>query len=266
MSKKIFYFEKQNIGPFNNLYIKETLSKDKHRSATFQCSACSQFFNARITDIKSGKQKSCGCALIECAKNRIIKYVWGQKIGNNGVQYLCDNRFKNGIRYAFLRCSCGKIFIANIQQIKTNWTRGCGCKLKTKDGLSKHPLYIVWSNMMRRCTNKFSIQYKDYGGRGIKVCKQWHNFIVFYEWSINNKYEKGLFIDRINNNKGYTPDNCRFVTRGTNNRNKRCSIKYLKENASDASIRLGGKRNLVSTRINQYGWSKKKAFSTKVIK
>jgi len=73
---------------------------------------------------------------------------------------------------------------------------------------------------MYRCYKKENKQYKNYGGRGIKVCKEWHDFIKFIEWA-KDKWKQGLQIDRINNNKGYCPENCRFVHRTINTRNTR---------------------------------------------
>ena len=76
--------------------------------------------------------------------------------------------------------------------------------------------------MKERCNNKNNKSYKNYGGRGIKVCKEWsENFMSFYNWSINNGYKEGLTIDRINNDGNYEPSNCRWITRKEQNRNYR---------------------------------------------
>ncbi len=86
--------------------------------------------------------------------------------------------------------------------------------MNIKHNLSKHPLFQVWSQMKKRCLNKKDRDYPKYGGRGIIVCEKWKNsFIKFYEWAISNEWERGLYIDRINNDGDYRPDNCRFVTR-----------------------------------------------------
>ena len=75
--------------------------------------------------------------------------------------------------------------------------------------------------MHDRCTNKSYSQYKDYGGRGIKVCKAWTHFIDFSKWAKANGYEDTLVIDRKNNDGNYTPRNCRFITKAESNRNQR---------------------------------------------
>jgi hypothetical protein len=75
--------------------------------------------------------------------------------------------------------------------------------------------------MKDRCNNIKNPEYKNYGERGIKVCEDWLNVSNFFEFAYNNRYKDGLEIDRIDNNKGYYPDNCRFVDRSTNVRNRR---------------------------------------------
>ena len=82
--------------------------------------------------------------------------------------------------------------------------------------------------MKQRCNNEHNSIYAYYGGRGIKVCKEWeNNFLAFYDWAIKNGYDDTLTIDRIDNDKGYCPENCRWVTMATQSRNKR---KYRKHN------------------------------------
>ena len=91
-----------------------------------------------------------------------------------------------------------------------------------RHGLSNHPLYYTRNNMFLRCYNTNSKYYKDYGGRGITVCKEWReNPKSFIEWALAHGWEKGLNLDRIDNDKGYFPENCRFVNNGLNTRNSR---------------------------------------------
>lgn len=86
----------------------------------------------------------------------------------------------------------------------------------------RHPLYVTWRNMKERCYNIKLEQYKDYGGRGIFVCLEWKDtFINFYNWAISNGWSENLTIDRIKNDDGYTPSNCRFTDRITQGRNQR---------------------------------------------
>jgi hypothetical protein len=89
-----------------------------------------------------------------------------------------------------------------------------------KHGLTKHKLYQVRKNMIGRCYTKSYKPYPKYGGRGIKVCKEWKDSMKsFYDWAISAGYKEGLSIDRIDNDKGYYPENCRFTDRKTQQNN-----------------------------------------------
>lgn len=91
-----------------------------------------------------------------------------------------------------------------------------------KHGDSKTKLYYVWAEMIQRCTNPKHRRFEDWGGRGIEVCDEWKNdYSAFKEWALENGYREGLTIDRINNDMGYSPDNCRWATVNEQNKNKR---------------------------------------------
>lgn len=104
--------------------------------------------------------------------------------------------------------------------------RKCG---KTSHGLHEHPLYSVWCHMKQRCSNPNDSSYRRYGGRGIKICKQWiRNPVKFIKWGIKNGWREGLSIDRINNDGDYEPCNCRFATDKvqSNNNSRNVIIEY----------------------------------------
>lgn len=120
----------------------------------------------------------------------------------------------NRHRRVLVRCVCGNEKETSLRHLKGNSIiKSCGCKSGSEThGLSHHPLYSVWCGMKRRCYNTHDNHYKDYGGRGIAVCDEWkNNFLTFYEWAIPT-YQKGLFLDRVNFNGNYEPNNCRFIT------------------------------------------------------
>ncbi len=127
-------------------------------------------------------------------------------------------------------CQCGiKRSVAG-NSLRSGTSKSCGCTSprNTTHGLRKHPLYTVWDKMIDRCYRSNSCDhFVDYGGRGIIVCNKWKNdFKIFYDWATSNGWKRGLYIDRIKNNKNYTPSNCRFVMSRKSSCNKRNTSKY----------------------------------------
>ena len=126
-------------------------------------------------------------------------------------------------------CDCGNITDVNLVDIRSGNTKSCGCLKKENDAKGIHNMsdtrmYGIWKAMKRRCYNKNTVNYCNYGGRGIYVCDAWRDsFKDFYDWSINNNYHKTLSIDRIDNNDGYTPFNCAWSTYEEQATNRRVS-------------------------------------------
>lgn len=128
-------------------------------------------------------------------------------------------------RYWYCECDCGnivRISQSNLRRTGSS-TVSCGCyrseriismnQENTIHGMCKHPLYCTWSCMKQRCYNPNNISYEYYGARGITICDEWfNNSKSFIEWGLSNGWANGLTIDRIDSNKGYFPNNCRFVT------------------------------------------------------
>lgn len=139
--------------------------------------------------------------------------------------------FNNTMVYCL--CDCGINVVKNFSYVIRGKVKSCGCKktnlfktpyVKTH-GLSDHPVFEAYEGMMRRCYKETCKTYKNYGGRGITVCNEWKNDKnVFFDWAFKNGYEKGLQLDRRENNLGYYPGNCRFVTSKINVRNRRTTL------------------------------------------
>ena len=133
--------------------------------------------------------------------------------------------------------------------------RKCADKDRIQHGQSDHPLRHVWSAMKQRCYNAKSPEYINYGARGIKVSPVWKDaFWIFFQWCTNNGYQKGLYIDRKDNDGDYSPENCRFTSQTIQSRNTRKIYKHntsgyrgvckpTNKNFFVAGIKVSGKRN-----------------------
>lgn len=131
------------------------------------------------------------------------------------------------------RCDCGNETVKSGKSLRNGSCQSCGCILRqiviernkgmASHGLSSHPIYAIWWAMQRRCYDKLDYEYKNYGQRGIKVCDRWHDLVAFYDDNID-LYEKGLQLDRKDNDGDYTPDNTRWVKPTVQSRNKRNNV------------------------------------------
>lgn len=128
----------------------------------------------------------------------------------------------------------------------------------------QHPVYRVWKSMNARCRSRQSPDYENYMLRGITVCKRWENFNNFFD-DMADTYIPGLMIERVNNDNGYSKENCRWATRMEQNRNKR-NVDLIEFNGKILTKRewgreLGGNDDLIYVRIGR-GWSIERAVST----
>lgn len=129
---------------------------------------------------------------------------------------------------------------------------------KDRHGLGGTPLHTIWRGMVGRCYLTTSKAYKNYGGRGIDICKEWKNdFRIFNKWALDNGYELGLTIERKNNDKGYCPINCCWIPRKEQNLNKRNSFKITYKNETNNLMEWSRKTGLSSRAIKyriENGW------------
>lgn len=123
-------------------------------------------------------------------------------------------------------CECGNTSLVFAGNLKKGNTTSCGCvKLSriTKHGKAGSVEYVCWVAMVQRCTNPSNRYYANYGGRGITVCDDWLKFENFYR-DMGDRPSDLHSIDRIDNNKGYCKENCRWATRKAQNSNKRDNV------------------------------------------
>jgi len=182
------------------------------------------------------------------------------------------------------RCSCGTIKSIPPLRVLNGNTTSCGClkrnriieynnteKIKhgyARSGKNRNRLYTIWCGVKSRCLNVKSHDYENYGGRGISICDEWKNsFEAFKEWATNSGYNDTLSLDRIDVNKSYCPENCRWSTAKEQQRNKQKTEKYnykgklatLSEISEDCGVKYG----TLYQRVKHYGWSLEDAVSVK---
>lgn len=193
----------------------------------------------------------------------------GMKFSRLIVLAQVDNPKSRSISYECF-CECGNRKVVTKYNLLNKMVKSCGClhdemtsKRFTTHGLSKSPTYTVWANMKSRCYRANHPQYNDYGGRGITVCESWINSFENFLSDIGEK-PFGLSLDRIDNNKGYSKENCRWASLKVQNRNKRenniLTIGSESKCIAEWSEISNLSEDLIRQRVN-LGWSAQDAIS-----
>lgn len=195
----------------------------------------------------------------------------GMRFGRLTV--VSKTRSKSGRVAWKCKCDCGNESIPLTTDLIKNRIQSCGCyhKDRTSEIFKKHGqyktrLYRIWGNMIQRCSNPKNDNYHLYGAKGVSVCDEWKDFASFCKWAIENGYADNLSIDRKENDKGYSPDNCRWATPQEQTDNRDCTqiisfngkTQTLKRWSEETGIPY---KNLL-WRI-RHGWSIEKALTTK---
>lgn len=214
-----------------------------------QCD-CGNTTNVKLVDLLSGKSTCC----LNCVNFIDIKDQRFDRLVAIKPKYI-----KNGSYYWECKCDCGVIKDIDGASLRAGRIKSCGClkeemiKNNTTHGLSESRLYNIHYHMIDRCYNFNNNAYYNYGGRGITVCDEWKNdFLSFYNWAINNGYQDDLTIERIDNNKGYNPSNCRWCTMYDQSRNKR-NNRYVNYNGDDIVLSdISRAYNIPGTSLRRY--------------
>lgn len=220
---------------------------------TIKCIHCG---NMRTSVYPSIVKRGIRC---ECQTERERNELWNSRVGERYGKLVIEGFEKRGngkypLTYALCKCDCGSKFATEYANLTSGATKSCGCIEREKERVpakTKSPLYNAWTSMKQRCNNPKNPSYKNYGGRGIKVCDEWNDRITGYDkfekWAMENGYEpySGLSLDRIDVNGNYEPSNCRYTTTYVQNANKR------KRNTDKNIITLDG------TSMPKAEWCKK---------
>ncbi len=216
--------------------------------------------------MRRGESKSCGCISKEL--NLEIMDLSGQVFDRLTVLGL-SHRIINKAVYWNCLCSCGKKYCTTTSSLRSGRCKSCGCLQREHagnvfrtHGLSQTKMYKAWHGMIQRCTNPNSLDYPNYGGRGITVCPEWYDYLTFY----NDMGDRpnGMTLDRIDVNGNYEPNNCRWITNlaQQNNRRDNVLISYLNEvkTISEWSRYFNIPVTNIRNRLNR-GWSLDEVFS-----
>lgn len=196
--------------------------------------------------------KCLNCGKIIEVGNKKVSTIRQKKFCNSRCFAIYSNKERNKNHIYKYRCPlCGKI-------LKSKAKYACkDCRHKKAE---KHDtrLFSIFKGMRERCYRSNSIAYKNYGGRGIKICDDWKNdFMKFYNWAIENGYKEDLTIERIDVNGNYEPKNCKWISKREQSYNRRINllIKYNNEThtITEWAEKRGVKRDLLYNRIKRMG-------------
>lgn len=240
---------------YSKLTVIEYLGLDSRNQRLWKCQCdCGNTKVVTTRALTSGHTRSCGC-LYPKAEN-LTGRRFGKLVVVREVEPIRDSKGKKYHCWE-CKCDCGNTTFVTTQNLKGK-TTSCGCYLKEvvgqqtlKHGYRKTRLYNIYNGMKQRCNNPQNHNYPNYGGRGITVCDEWNKanaLPIFVKWAMENGYRDDLTLDRIDNEKGYSPDNCRWATHLEQANNTRRNI-YLNYDGERYSISQFSRKFGVNHRV-----------------
>lgn len=211
--------------------------------------------------------------------NTNCKDMTGMRFGRLTVLYP-NGKDSKGYIIWHCRCDCGNECDVVGRYLRAGGTTSCGCyhreqhrKAVSTHRESKTRLYRVYRTMLGRCQNPNAHEYENYGGRGITVCEEWQSYERFRDWAIANGYDPNAkhgkcTLDRIDTNKGYSPDNCRWVPMKTQERNRRNNVNLTFNGETHCIAEWAEIIGISPQALRQrlcHGWSVKDALSRPLV-
>lgn len=220
--------------------LREAPNREKWVSRWICLCDCGKEVDVSYGALASGNTTSCGCAIRkkhsermkrmneERKKNGVVHHAFkdltGKRFGMLTVLEQGERSKTGAIRWRCL-CDCGKESLVLTSHLNDGHSTSCGClnrkvlvERSTTHGDAGTKLYLVYRGMHDRCEREKNTHYKWYGGRGIRVCEEWGDYVTFKEWALNHGYQEGLTIDRIDPDGNYCPENCRWITKSENSK------------------------------------------------
>jgi hypothetical protein len=243
---------------FGKILVVKTVEPGIQGKKRYECLCdCGETLTVYENNLKRSKVVQCkNCAGKKISEKHNDPTIIGRKFGQLLVLKAAGSNSRR-LKIYDCRCECGNTITVTGRKLKTG--NAIQCTKCTRSGWSNHPLYDTWKGILRRCNDHECRSFRNYGGRGIQVCKQWESSFENFCNDMDPKPD-GLHIDRIDNDGNYEPNNCRWVTPKENNSNRRCSPKNR-----DKYITIK-KDNLCSSCLSNYDGNNYSVAAAKITK